>query len=101
MLSAEDVLILTSQMTKLAPPDDDDCLRFYEVRVFLKMTQAQMAKKLGVSPRTVYNWETGRREPTIYHRQLLERKLHLSPLQIYRMFPPKPPKRTTAAGAAA
>lgn len=34
-------------------------------RANVKMTQAQFAEKIGVSPCTVANWETGKTEPSL------------------------------------
>ena len=102
MLTAEDLLLLTSQNpTPLVVAEEYPPLFFKDLRIFLKLTQAQMAKKLGVSPTTINNYETGRAQPSPLNRHRMEKQLKIPPSMIYRMFPPRPPKRFAAAGAAA
>ena len=43
-----------------------------EARASVGMTQQEFAQLLGVSPRTVQDWEQGRREPTGAARTLLK-----------------------------
>lgn len=40
-------------------------------RKIAKLTQAQLAKAVGVSISTVYKWEIGEREPTITQAKLI------------------------------
>lgn len=102
MLTTDDLFMLTSSHSTLPlAVDDHHPLFFKDVRVFLKLTQEQMAKKLGVTATTINNYETGRTQPSLLSRHLMEKRLKISPAMIYRMFPPRPPKRTTTAGAAA
>ena len=41
-----------------------------KIRVKLGLTQEELAKKLGVSPRTVQNWEAGKTIPGSKHEML-------------------------------
>ena len=41
-------------------------------RVNAKLTQEEAAKKLGVTPQTIVNWEKNRSEPTISQARLIE-----------------------------
>lgn len=41
-----------------------------EIRTFLGVTQAELAKRLGVSERTVQNWESGTTIPESKHAML-------------------------------
>lgn len=45
--------------------------RLQEARRTLDLTQVELAARLGVSPRTVQNWETTDRMPRAKHRRLL------------------------------
>ena len=40
-------------------------ISLFACRANTRMTQAQFAKKIGVSPCTVANWETGKTEPSL------------------------------------
>jgi len=43
-----------------------------QARSFIGLSQTEFAKLLGVSPRTLQDWEQGRREPTGAARTLLK-----------------------------
>ncbi|TAL41289.1 MAG: helix-turn-helix domain-containing protein [Methylovulum sp.] len=43
-----------------------------QARSFIGLSQTEFAKLLGVSPRTLQDWEQGRREPTGAARMLLK-----------------------------
>jgi putative transcriptional regulator len=43
-----------------------------EARAIVRMSQQEFAELLGVSPRTLQDWEQGRREPTGAARTLLQ-----------------------------
>jgi DNA-binding XRE family transcriptional regulator len=101
MLTAADILTLTSKTSTLSSENALPPLFFVDLRIYLKLTQAQMAQKLGVSPTTINNWETGRSQPYPAMRYRMEKRLGISPDMTYRMFPPRPSKRSRAAREAA
>jgi transcriptional regulator with XRE-family HTH domain len=46
--------------------------RLREARESANLTQVELAARLGVSPRTVQNWETGDRVPQAKHRRAIQ-----------------------------
>lgn len=51
-------------------------------RLFLKLSQPQLAKLLGVSPETILNWELNYRQPSINHMGKLIKFLGYDPASI-------------------
>lgn len=100
MLTDDDVRMLISHASTLTLNTQPYFL-FKDLRTFLKMTQEQMARKLGVSATTINKWEGGTTQPSGPHRHCMEKRLNLPPWFVYRMFPSRPPRRLPTAGAAA
>ena len=67
-----------------------------ELREASGLTQLEVAYKLGVTPQTVYMWETGRREPLARVFVKLARLYDASPFDIALSEPDEQPKKAAA-----
>ena len=52
--------------------------RLYKARKNAKMTQKELADAVGVSDRTIGNWELGKKRISAYNVYLLAQALHVS-----------------------
>ena len=48
-----------------------------DIRAENDLTLVALAREIGVSAKTVYNWETGKTSPGRLHQRVLERKFPL------------------------
>ena len=55
---------MTSSLNTLATEQDSLIFDVKTIRLNLRMGQSQFAELIGVSPRTLENWEQGHRKPT-------------------------------------
>jgi len=67
-----------------------------ELREASGLTQLEVAYKLGVTPQTVYMWETGRREPLARVFVKLARLYEVSPFDIALPESEEQPKKAVA-----
>jgi len=67
-----------------------------ELREASGLTQLEVAYKLGVTPQTVYMWETGRREPLARIFVDMARLYGVSPFDIALPKPDVQPKKAAA-----
>lgn len=71
-----------------------------KLRVFKKMTQAQLSEKINIHPVTLSNWERGKREPAASDIQRLAEALSCEMGDLLNP-PTPPPKERGKKGAVA